>query len=150
MADAAINPVPVEGEEQFAEETRPKRFMDGFLMSCLVRGQFHDPLAFALLFLPSVWVSPCLLEYGRCPVSSKAPEPENKELGKFDKFDRWQTARRSKRRSWTSIPRSTGSEGPRIRITTTTRYSRTSAAPERQCGRRRRRRRAIGFGSGPK
>ena len=87
MAEAALNPLPVEGEEQFAEETLSERFMD-WVRTELVwyAGSFTiHLLALSLLLLVGFSTRENM---GDAPVfESKAPEPENKELGKFDKFD---------------------------------------------------------------
>ena len=89
MADAVINPVPVEGEGQFAEETLSERFMD-WVRTELVwyAGSFTvHLLGLSLLLLVGFSTHENM---GDAPVfESKAPdEPEKKEPEKFDKkFD---------------------------------------------------------------
>ena len=87
MADATNTPVPVEGEEQFVEETLSERFMD-WVRTELVwyAGSFTiHLLGLSLLLLVGFSTHQDL---GDIPVfESKAPDADKKEPEKFEKYD---------------------------------------------------------------
>src|SRR5208283_1671437 len=88
MAEIANNPLPVEGEDQFQEETLSERFMD-WVRTELV--WYAGSFSFHLLALSVVLLLPNFSNQdnqGDAPVlESKVDEVEKKEPEKFDKVD---------------------------------------------------------------
>ena len=88
MAEATNNPLPVEDEDQFQDETLSERFMD-WVQTELI--WYAGSFVFHLLLLSGLLLFGSMMKqekYGDAPVfESKAPDPEKKEPDRFDKFD---------------------------------------------------------------